>query len=59
MACFVSTYVEGFMRFQVENPALMYVSLGLMIATEIGIFCFEMGRKHPYSIVALGLFTIA
>ena len=55
----LSTYVEGVMRFQVENYALMWVSLGVVIATEIFIICSETGRKHPYSLIALGLFTLA
>lgn len=36
----------------------MYASIGLMIATEITIFCCSVGRKHPYNLVALGLFTL-
>ncbi len=37
----------------------MYVSIGLMLVTEIMIFCFEAGRKHPYNLIALGVFTLA
>lgn len=37
---------------------LMYASIGLMIATEIAIFCCSVGRKHPYNLIALGLFTL-
>jgi hypothetical protein len=47
------------MQFQIDNFVLMYVALGIMIATEITIFCCEAGRKHPYNMVALGIFTLA
>lgn len=57
--CILSTYSKGFMQFQIDNFVLMYVALGIMIATEITIFCCEAGRKHPYNMVALGIFTLA
>lgn len=37
----------------------MYVAIGLMIVTEITILCCKAGRKHPYNLIALGLFTLA
>ena len=37
---------------------LMYASIGLMITTEIAIFCCSVGRKHPYNLIALALFTL-
>lgn len=47
------------MRFQIENFYLMYVCLGVMLTTEIVILCCQVGRKHPYSLICLALFTLA
>lgn len=37
----------------------MYVAIAMMIMTQIVIFCSKAGRKHPYNLVALGVFTLA
>lgn len=58
LMCVLSTYVEGFMRFQIQNMYLLYAALGLMVVSEIVIFCCKAGRKHPYNLIALGLFTL-
>lgn len=37
----------------------MYVAIGLMIVTEITIFCCKAGRKHPHNLIALAIFTLS
>jgi len=57
--CFISYYSHNFFNFQIDHYWLMYVCLGLMIVTEIPIFCCQAGRIFPYNMVLLLVFTIA
>ena len=57
--CFVSYYAPKFLAFQLHNYWLMYVCLALMLVTEIAIFCCAPGRKFPYSMILLLIFTLS
>lgn len=57
--CFLSYYSEGFLNFQINSYWLMWVSLGLMIASEIAIFCCQAGRQYPFNMLLLLVFTLA
>lgn len=57
--CFASYYSHGFLQFQVNNYWLMWVCLGLMLITEITIFCCQAGRIFPANFILLLVFTLS
>jgi hypothetical protein len=56
--CCASLYSKTYLVFQIENYWLMWVCFGFMIVSEITIFCFPAGRKHPINVILLTIFTI-
>ena len=56
--CFASYYSYNFLMFQIENYWLMWVCVGLLLTTEIIIFCCPAGRQHPINLIMLLIFTI-
>lgn len=54
----LSMEVESFKNFQVDNQWLIWVSLGLMIVSEIVVLCIPAGRRPPLNWVFLSIFTL-
>ena len=56
--CFASYYSLNFLLFQIENYWLMWTCVGLLLTTEIIIFCCPAGRQHPINLIMLLIFTL-
>ena len=57
--CFASYYSHNFLNFQINHYWLMYVCIGIMLVTEIVIFCTNAGRKNPINLILLLIFTLS
>ncbi len=53
----MSMLSHGYFMFQLQNPWLLWVCMGLTIGIEIYIFCCNGGRTFPSNMVLLGIFT--
>ena len=54
----LSMISTAWFMFQVENPWLLWVSLGLAFTIEIYIFCCNGARTQPANMITLGVFTL-
>lgn len=56
--CFVSYFVQDFQNAQMNNQWAMWMCFGLMIVSEIAIFCVPAGRRAPFNLILLLVFTL-
>lgn len=54
------TFHEPTKRFAMQNPAIFWVALVVLLVTMISMACCEgVRRKTPLNFIFLGLFTLA
>ena len=56
--CILAYNIESFLQFQIDNPALLWVSFGLLLLIEILIICTSLGKTHPTNLLLLLAFTL-
>lgn len=56
--CILAYNIESFLQFQIDNPALLWVSFGLLLVIEILIICTSLGKTHPVNLLLLLGFTL-
>jgi len=60
LMCILAMCVQGFSKFQLSNPWLLWASLIFSIATIVSLSCFrDLSRKVPLNYILLILFTIS
>jgi FtsH-binding integral membrane protein len=55
--CVIAYNVKEFLQFQLDNPAIMWVSFGLLLFVEILIICTRLGKSFPWNMLLLLVFT--
>ncbi len=56
MTC-LSIFYKPYFLFQIQNPILLWVAIGVAFAIEIYVFCCNGARSSPANMITLAVFT--